>query len=82
MFNADLTCKDVVPLIPDLQKRARNYIINEISSSDNYVDDSDLKLSWYTTKALSKGYKIPDESTVPTRNSCGTKYPVYVNGIY
>lgn len=79
----DLTCEDVVPIIPDLERRARNYIADTQNAMDQFVDDNVLKSSWYTVNSgQNKQYRIPDSLTKPGEDGCGTEQQFYINGTH
>ncbi|XP_053394304.1 von Willebrand factor D and EGF domain-containing protein-like [Mercenaria mercenaria] len=77
-----LTCEEEVPLLPDLGVRARNYFIDQSSTSDGIVDDKFLKLSWYNVSTSKGNYQMPDSTTVPSPFSCGSRNQIYVNGTH
>lgn len=68
------TC-DQTPVVPNLLKRSRLY---KTSPGESYIDDSFLKSQWYTAEKDGVQYFMPDKTTVPSTDACGSKYPIYI----
>lgn len=69
---SDPACANVSPL-PDLNRRSPSYMV---TLNELMINDKDLKEAWYNLGR----YQLSDASVSPAEGSCGTEYPLYLNG--
>ncbi|XP_052772083.1 von Willebrand factor D and EGF domain-containing protein-like [Mya arenaria] len=74
-------CEDVSTL-PNMDLRARNNPIKGMSGNDPIITDSFIDNGWYSVVYSGLQYVMPDNTTIPGYQTCGTYYPYYIKGIH
>ncbi|WAR20866.1 hypothetical protein MAR_014840, partial [Mya arenaria] len=70
-------CEDVSTL-PNMDLRARNNPIKGMSGNDPIITDSFIDNGWYSVVYSGLQYVMPDNTTIPGYQTCGTYYPYYI----